>query len=145
MGQAKAKINAKFPLIGVAAEGTVILPNSKSLNPEAASLESHHTQFILIPGKNWGDESPWLSRFATELGKTVSSITALINGGEIARKDVAHSLSDNRPVVVFAGSGRLADELATESRKASPLIKILNLTATSENILLFLKNLLRRQ
>jgi hypothetical protein len=144
MGQARAKINAKFSLIGIAAEGTIALPGNQSSNPEAASLESHHTHFVLIPGKNWGDESPWLSRIAGKMAKTASSMTLLINGGEIARKDVAHSLSDKRPVVVFAGSGRLADELATESRKDSPLIKIINLTVASENILSLLKNLLRR-
>jgi hypothetical protein len=144
MGQARAKINAKFSLIGIAAEGTVILPGGESLNPETALLESHHTHFVLIPGKNWGDESRWLSRFATELGKTVSSITVLINGGEIARKDVAHSLFDKRPVVVFGGSGRLADELASDYRKNSPLIKIIDQTDSSENILALLKNLLKR-
>ena len=49
MGQARAKINATFPLIGIAAEGTVILPDIESSNPEAVLLESHHTHFVFVP------------------------------------------------------------------------------------------------
>jgi len=142
MGLARTKINANFPLIGIAAEGTIILPDVESLNHKAASLESHHTKFVLVPGDNWGDESPWLSQIATKLAKATPSVTVLINGGEIARKDVKYSLSDKRPVVVVAGSGRLADELAADG-KDTPLIKIVNLTDSSEKIIQLIRNLLK--
>jgi hypothetical protein len=142
MGQARMKISANFPLIGIAAKGTVILPDVESLDQEAAPLESHHTHFVLVPGDNWGDESPWLSQIATKLAKSAPSITVLINGGEIARKDVEHSLFDKRPVVVVAGSGRLADELAADG-KDIPLIKIINLTDGLENIIELFRNLLK--
>ena len=42
-----------------------------------------------------------------------SSVTVLINGGEIAYTDVAASLRSGRPVVVLAGSGRTADAIAS--------------------------------
>jgi hypothetical protein len=142
MGQARAKANAEFPLIGIAAEGTIILLGIESSNPEAAMLESHHTHFILVPGNNWGDESPWLGKIAAKLSKTASSVTVLINGGEIAREDVKHSISQKRPVVVVAGSGRLADELASDI-KDSPLIKILNLKESTQNIIELFTNLLK--
>jgi hypothetical protein len=41
-----------------------------------------------------------------------SSVTVLINGGQIAYTDVAASLGSGRPVVVLAGSGRTADAIA---------------------------------
>ena len=41
-----------------------------------------------------------------------SSVTVLMNGGQIAYTDVAASLGRGRPVVVLAGSGRTADAIA---------------------------------
>lgn len=41
-----------------------------------------------------------------------SSVTVLMNGGQIAYTDVAASLRSGRPVVVLAGSGRTADAIA---------------------------------
>src|SRR5947208_84236 len=41
-----------------------------------------------------------------------SSVTVVMNGGQIADTDVAASLGSGRPVVVLAGSGRTADAIA---------------------------------
>lgn len=112
MGQARSQINARFPLIGVAPLGTVTLPNTSPTSPNTETLEPHHTHFILIPGCNWGDESPWLARVASKLAHEAPSVTLLINGGEIALVDVMENLKVGRTVVVIAGSGRLADEIA---------------------------------
>jgi hypothetical protein len=43
------------------------------------------------------------------------SVTILINGGEVSRKDIELSLANGRPVIVLSGTGRLADELANRS------------------------------
>ena len=56
------------------------------------------------------------------------SATVLVNGGEIARQDVAQSLAAGRPVVVVAGTGRLADELAATSERSS-LLQAVDLAA----------------
>lgn len=112
MGQARSEINATFPLIGVAPIGTVTLPNTNFISPNAAILEPNHTHFILVPGSNWGDESPWQARVASLLANEAPSIALLINGGDIALVDVMENLKVGRPVVVIAGSGRLADEIA---------------------------------
>ncbi len=112
MGQARSEINATFPLIGVAPIGTVILPNTNSTSLDAEALEPHHTHFVIVPGSNWSDGSPWLARVATILANKAPSVTLLINGGEIALVDVMENLKVGRPVVVIAGSGRLADEIA---------------------------------
>jgi hypothetical protein len=112
MGQARGAASAGFPLIGVAVESTIVLPGGKPHRPDAAPLEPNHTHFVLVPGEDWGDESAWLDRIAGEAAKTAPTVTVLINGGEIARQDVKLCLAAGRPVIVVAGSGRAADQLA---------------------------------
>jgi hypothetical protein len=183
MGQAHAEIGATFPLLGVAAEGTVDLtpppllrgegtedlppspllrgeghedltlppllggeghedlPPSPPLGGEGKGgrggrgevLEPHHTHFLLVPGDRWGDESPWIARVATLLAGEAPSVTVLAHGGEISRQDVAHSLAAGRPVLVIAGTGRLADELAG-SQERSPLMQVVDLAAGAEAV-----------
>ncbi|GAB1545195.1 hypothetical protein NUACC21_78710 [Scytonema sp. NUACC21] len=110
MGRARAQTTATFSLIGVTPVGKVALPNQ--IPPtDATPLEPHHTHFVLVPGSNWGDESPWLAKIATVLAKEAPSVAVVVNGGEITRKDVLENLKTNRPVLAIAGSGRLADTL----------------------------------
>lgn len=115
MGQSRAAAGAHFPLVGVAAEGTVILPG-KAPAAGAAPLESSHTHVVLVPGDAWGDESPWLSRVATAIADGQPSLTLVINGGQITYDDIDHSLQAGRPVVVVAGTGRTADAIAASAR-----------------------------
>ncbi len=112
MGRARARTNATFSLIGVAATGTVALPGGPLPRPDAAQLEPHHTRFVLVPGSEWGDEARWLSRVAGVLSDGVPSVTVLVNGGETAWKDASLSVDAGRPVVAISGSGRAADALA---------------------------------
>ena len=111
MGRLRAAAGARFPLVGVAAEGTVILPGT-SARPDAAALEPHHTQVILVPGQAWGDESPWLSRVAAAIADGQPSLTLVVNGGQITYDDIDHSLLAGRPVIILAGTGRAADTIA---------------------------------
>jgi hypothetical protein len=101
-----------FPLVGVAVEKTVMLPGDGAEPGDRAPLEANHSHFVLVPGSSWGDESPWIARVATEIAGNAPSATILINGGEIAFQDVAHSLEAGRPVLVVAGTGRTADKIA---------------------------------
>jgi hypothetical protein len=121
MGQARAAAHCDFPLIGVAAVGTVTLPDSP-IDPAGkrnsgevhnrTRVEPHHTHFVLVDGSRWGDESPWLTRTAQTLGNGAPSVTVLVNGGETCWEDVSHSVNAGRPVLVIAGTGRVADALA---------------------------------
>ncbi len=121
MGQARAVARGDFPLVGVAAVGTVAFPDSPIDPPcrwgdEKSSncwpLEPHHTHFVLVAGFRWGDESPWLTRAAQALRKGAPSVSVLVNGGETSWEDVSHSVNAGCPVVVIAGTGRVADALA---------------------------------
>lgn len=116
MGQARTQRGGTFPLIGVAALGTVILPDAPAPSADAAPLEPNHTHFILVPGLNWGDESPWIAQIASVLSQGFSSVTIVVNGGEITFRDVSYSVEADRPVVTLDGTGRTADKLAAALR-----------------------------
>ncbi len=116
MGQARTEIGGTFPLIGVAAVGTVILPDVPPPSPEAAALEPNHSHFVLVPGSNWGDESSWIAHIASVVSEGCPSLTLVINGGEITLQDVGHSVQVGRAVVTVDGSGRTADKLAAALR-----------------------------
>jgi hypothetical protein len=111
-GEALAAAVPAFPLVGVVAAGTVHLPHVQSFTHAETVLEAHHTHFVIVPGDDWGDEAPWIAYTATILAGTAPSITVLIGGGQIAYADVRHSVEAGRRVVVVAGSGGTADELA---------------------------------
>ncbi|WP_246198750.1 hypothetical protein [Sodalinema gerasimenkoae] len=129
MGQARHEIAGTFPLIGVCAIGTVILPDgSPPPSDEAAELEPHHSHFVLVPGDDWGAESPWLAQLATQFAQGAPHGTLVSNGGEITWQDVHCSVAEQRPTWVFEGSGRTADQLAAALRgeesdpRAEPLV-----------------------
>lgn len=111
LGDAREASASTFPLLGVAAEGTVHFPGSASSRSDAADLEPHHTHFLLVPGDQWGDEAPWISATASELAGGASSLTVLVNGGDIAYRDAILSVEAKRPLLVICGSGRAADEI----------------------------------
>jgi hypothetical protein len=153
MGNARKQINGKFPLIGVAPIGKVLLPDQITTSADSAPLEPNHTHFVLIPGNNWGDESPWIMEVATVLSGTASSVTVLINGGEVTFIDALNSVSAERLVIVIAGSGRTADKLAialqgepTDERAkdlaASGKLRTIDLSADSQELSHTIINLL---
>jgi hypothetical protein len=108
----EARAGAEFPLVGVVAAGTVQLPGTQAPRQGAVELEPRHTHFVIVPGDQWGAETPWIAETATFLADGAPSVTVLINGGEIAYADVERSVQAGRSVVVVAGSGRTADEFA---------------------------------
>ncbi len=116
MGQARDVTGGTFPLIGVAAIGTVAFPGMAAPPTESAPLQPHHTHFVLVPGCCWGDESPWLVQVTNTLAAGCPSITLLINGGAITLVDAQENVKAGRPILVIAGSGRLADEIAEVMR-----------------------------
>jgi hypothetical protein len=112
LGEACSGAGADFPLIGVAAAGTVTLPGGQPPQDDAAPLDPNHSHFVLVPGEEWGAEADWIARVATSLADDEPSVTVVVNGGEIAYSDVERSLDAGRPVLTVAGSGRTADQLA---------------------------------
>jgi TRPM family ion channel len=134
IGRIRGLKHYKFPLVGVAPEDLVTWPGgprgTKFLwwGKERWQLEPHHSHFILVPGSQFGDESPWIVDTATQLSKDHRSVTILINGGEVSRKDIQLSLENGRPVIVLSRTGRLADELARQPER-NKLITVLPVNA----------------
>lgn len=120
IGRIRSRESYKFPLIGVTPEELVTWPGGPFstkflwLGKQRWQLESHYSHFILVPGEQFGDESPWIVDTATLLSKDHQSVTILINGGEVSRKDIQLSLDNGRRVIVLSRTGRLADELARQ-------------------------------
>jgi hypothetical protein len=149
IGNSRLEGNYHFPLVGVAVERLVTYPHKPlgkmkdDQSDQIAPLDPNHTHFVLVPGSNWGDESQWISKLASTLSGRNPSITILVNGGEISRLDVEHSLNAGREVVVINGSGRLADELAMTSISSS-LLKIVSLDDETR-LISMIKSILRKE
>jgi SLOG in TRPM, prokaryote len=118
LGRARAERNGVFPLVGVAASGTVRVPGGPTID-DAAEPERHHSHLVLVPGEAWGDESSWLTDVADVIAGECASVTVVVNGGEITYADAKGSLDRGRPVVVLAGTGRTADAIA-DARAGRP-------------------------
>lgn len=112
LGRARAAGGGRFPLVGVAATGTVRVPGGGPVIDDAAELERNHSHALLVPGDAWGDESPWLAAVAEAIAGERPWLTMVVNGGEITYADAARSVDRGRPLVVLAGSGRTADAIA---------------------------------
>ena len=134
IGQMRSRKGYQFPLVGITPEELVTWPggphSSKFLwwGKQLWHLEPHYSHFILVPGSQFGDESPWIVDTATSLSKDHRSVTILINGGEVSRKDIQLSLEIGRPVIALSRTGRLADELAKQPER-NKLITVLPVTA----------------
>ncbi|WP_427158710.1 hypothetical protein ACQFX9_22765 [Aliinostoc sp. HNIBRCY26] len=113
MGEARTQIGGKFALVGVAPASKVALPDCLEPSADATPLEPNHNYFVLVPGNNWGDESPWLAQLATVLANGAPSLTILINGGEITFEDACQNVKAKRLVIVVGGSGRTADMITS--------------------------------
>jgi hypothetical protein len=123
IGQIRNQNSYKFPLVGIAPEELVTWPDGPQSTKflwwgkQRWKLARHYSHFILVPGAEFGDESPWIVDAATLLSKKHRSVTVLINGGNISRKDIELSVKNRRPVIALSGTGRLADELADEPNR----------------------------
>ncbi len=123
IGLLRRQNHYKFPLVGVALEELVTWPDgphsTKFLwwGKQRWQLAPYYSHFILVPGSQFGDESPWIVDTATILSKGHQSVTILINGGEVSRKDIELSLENGCPVIALSGTGRLADELSRQPNR----------------------------
>jgi hypothetical protein len=156
-GRARAQSQVPAPaLIGVAVERLVTWP-SGPLGDGLSDLEPHHTHFVLVQGKEWGDESETLAAAAGLVAGPKPSVTVLVNGGDTSVTDAVHSVRDGRQVIVVQGTGRAADSLASvaEGRDAesgpmhelasSGMLRILNISVGPEAIAVEVKRLLSRE
>lgn len=120
IGEGRSHTGATFPLVGVCPEVKVSWSGG-AVDPGRHPLEPNHTHIILTPGEDWGDETPYLFALAAALAADAPSLAVLINGGEIALREVLTNVQQGREIVIVRGSGRLADQIAAaRSGEAAP-------------------------
>jgi hypothetical protein len=128
IGKQRKQNKFSFPLIGVVFDSLLMQKEPRSI------LDPNHTHFFLIPGDNWGDESAWISKIATQIAGDKKSLTILVNGGQISKSDVGYSILEDRPTFVMRGTGRMADEI-TLGEKIVPI----DISKKPDEILEYLK------
>ena len=121
LGVARARRSYSFPLVGVTVAGRVAFPGHP-VEGEHALLDAWHSQFALVDGDEFGDESNLLAGLALAVasggGKALGMI---INGGAIVKRE-AHARATGPlrlPLLVLEDSGRFADELADAHQNGS--------------------------
>jgi hypothetical protein len=118
----EAALGTGLPLLGVAARGTLRLPGQGAEGPgadggpEVADPDPGHGRFLLVPGTDWGDESPWIAAVASILAGERPSLTLVVGGGEVTVRDLREGLSLGRPALILAGTGGTADAAAARVR-----------------------------
>jgi hypothetical protein len=114
------------PCIGVVPAGRVTWPERPSpgdRGPEAEELvplEPHHSHFLLVAGDEWSAETEAMLSLADALGADCTSLAVLAGGGAGSRREILGHVRAGRPVIVLAGTGRLADQLAGVIAGGSP-------------------------
>lgn len=147
IGQVRSQNTYTFPLVGMTLEDLVTWPDGPQSTKflwwgrERWQLEPHYPYFILVPGSHFGDESPWIVEAASIFSNDNQSVTILINGGEISRKDIQLSLEEGRPVIALSHTGRLADEISQDFER-NGLITVISANA-DERIAEVIRSILR--
>lgn len=157
MGKALSHTQLTAPYIGVLpafarAEEEPNQPKGEEM------LEPHHSHFVLVESEEWGAEAKLMYGLADYLSQQVPSVALLVNGGSISLQEVEWNVRQGREVLVIAGSGRLADEIATavdqpESKirdRVSAVVRdgkitVFDLSAPVENLVQFLTHRLKSQ
>jgi hypothetical protein len=120
IGQERGHNQYTFPLVGITLEALITWPDGPSSTnflwwgKKRWMLAPYYSHFILVPGTEFGDESPWIVDAATIFSKSHRSVTVLMNGGDVSRKDIELSVEKGRPVIALNHTGRLADELSRQ-------------------------------
>jgi SLOG in TRPM, prokaryote len=101
-------------VVGVAPDGLVADVTSQPGDGKVP-VDPQLTALVRVPGSGWGDETATLSRLVGEMAGSQPAVVLLAGGGDVTRVELVEHLSRGRAVVVLAGSGRLADDVAAGS------------------------------
>ncbi len=106
----RAMVGSPACLVGVAPRSLVTLLGHP--DGHRVPLEPNHTHYVLVDGDAWGDETPALLALAGALHRLAPAVAVVVGGGPVTCKEALGHVRAGRPLVVVAGSGRIADELA---------------------------------
>ncbi|MFD0200943.1 MULTISPECIES: hypothetical protein [Saccharothrix] len=113
VGLAAESLDGRWPrMVGVAPSGRVAAEDAEPADGELR-LNVNHDTAVLVPGSRWGEERPALFRAVDAVaGAKRPALALLIGGDDLARAALVDHLGRDRPLLVLAGTGGLADEIA---------------------------------
>lgn len=113
MGKALATNGRTAVHLGVTPAKAPMISEDK-LAEEA--LEPHHSHFLLLDGFQWQQTVPPKFQIVNYFSLRAPVITLLINGEDISLQEIQACVRLGYKVIVFSGTGKLADEIATAIR-----------------------------
>lgn len=118
LGMAIEAQQVRRRVVGVAPAHLVAWTRDRDApSPDLVALEPHHTDFVLVDGVRWGDETQVMLALARELDRHQPSVVVLAAGGGVARAELRGHVAAGRPAIVLEGTGGLADQLAEAYRE----------------------------
>lgn len=114
-GRARSELGLQIPLIGVAPAAKV-KADGVSAATGRTRLDRNHSHHFLVPGREWGDESPTLLAIADAIAKGMPVVIVLIDGGPIALAESLEAGREGWSIVAVDASGRMADLVAAYKR-----------------------------
>ena len=121
VGLAAESLDGRWPrLVGVAPSGRVAAEDAEPAEGEVR-LNVNHDTAVLVPGSKWGEELPALFRAVDAVAGAKRPALALLIGGDgLSRTALVDHLGRDRPLLVLAGTGGLADEIAGGTPRPTP-------------------------
>lgn len=110
-GRARSELGVDLPLVGVAPLAKADVAQLVGADG-STRLEPHHSVVLLVPGEDWGAESPWLLHVARTLAGERPVVAVVVDGGPVAMSEALDCAEAGWPVIAISGSGRSADLLA---------------------------------
>jgi hypothetical protein len=113
LGDAARYQPQQVALVGVAPAGKVLPPDGTSADADGrAQLEPNHTHFVLVDSGTWGGETSTLVDLAQTIADTRPVVVVVVHGGEVTKEELVRSVRRHWPIIVVAGFGGLADDIA---------------------------------
>lgn len=118
MGKVIARRGHLTSLLGIAPAGKVTYPGGPEEGTVSggAPLDPNHSHFVLVEGSEWSSATETMFKLAGEFAKDSRVVAVLINGGDETKEEVSRCVKHGWPIIVIDGSGRLADEIAAQTR-----------------------------
>jgi hypothetical protein len=111
LGGTVAELGFSGPVIGVVPAGKITRVNGTPLEP-------HHSHVLMVDTDTWGGETSTMLEICRALGGRGRVLALVAGGGEQTLVEIDGHRTDRRPVIVLAGTGRLADDLASSGPTA---------------------------
>ena len=115
-GKGIEKWGKRATVVGVVPEKLVKWPGGGAGD---TYLEPHHSHFVLVDGKEWGDETATIYALIGEWGRTCPTVAVFAGGGEVTLGEMRSNLRQRRRMILLSGSGRTTDAVLAARRAGS--------------------------